>query len=121
MNNNFQAPQYQAQQQNFSMKNARMNEAISNKVKKQVGSHQPMRQEAEMKVVREECMDVEESEIKQEKKGGFFSNLFGSKEKKAEPPKPANKAPMKKEVERKASYDSDEDEMEIKNYMMGKN
>jgi hypothetical protein len=30
---------------------------------------------------------------------------------------------MKKEVEkeRKASYDSDEDEMEIKNYMMEKN
>lgn len=35
MDNKFSAPQYQAQQQAFSMKNARMNEAISNKMKKQ--------------------------------------------------------------------------------------
>lgn len=35
MNNNFQAPEYQRKQEAFNSRNRRMNEAISNKVKKQ--------------------------------------------------------------------------------------
>jgi hypothetical protein len=34
LNNNFQAPQYQAQQERFNSKNMRLNEAISNKIRK---------------------------------------------------------------------------------------
>lgn len=60
------------------------------------------------------------NEEEKPQKSGFFSKLFGFDKQKA-PSKP--KCAMKKEVEkeRKASYDSDEDEMEIKNYMMEKN
>lgn len=36
LNNNFQAPQYQQQQQKFVSKNMRLNEAISNKCKKKM-------------------------------------------------------------------------------------
>jgi hypothetical protein len=50
-----------------------------------------------------------------------LASLFGSS-KKPEAPKMKKKCAMKKEVEKKEeSYDSDEDEMEIKNYMMEKN
>ena len=34
MDNNFQAPKFQAQQQAFKSKNMRMNEAIHNKIRK---------------------------------------------------------------------------------------
>lgn len=35
LNNNFQAPQYQAQQEKFNTKNRRLNEAISHKMMKE--------------------------------------------------------------------------------------
>ena len=87
MNKNFQAPEYQQKQETFNSRNRRMNEAISNKVRKQEKMMKP-----EMKVVEEEPMDVEYSkapvmkmkEEKQESGGvkGFFANLLGSAQKK---------------------------------------
>lgn len=35
MNKNFQAPQYQAQQEKFNSRNQRLNEAISHKIAKE--------------------------------------------------------------------------------------
>lgn len=35
LNNNFKAPQYQKQQEKFNMRNDRLNEAISNKIRKE--------------------------------------------------------------------------------------
>ena len=77
------------------------------------------------------------SNIQAEKKEGgvknFFNNLLGSSKKEAEQPmKPSarkgaakkKKEVMKEEVmkeEKMPEYDSDEDEMQIKAYMMEKN
>ena len=50
MNSEFQAPEYSKQQEKFNTKNARMNEAISNKITK---NYQNMEIEQPMKVVKE--------------------------------------------------------------------
>lgn len=85
LNNNFQAPQYQAQQERFNSKNMRLNQAISNKIRKE-----------EMKYKKsEEIMEAEE----EEEKPGFFSNLFSNKKKEANKipaPKAAKKQEKKK-------------------------
>lgn len=93
LNNNFQAPQYQAQQERFNSKNMRLNEAISNKARKM-----------EMKSKQVEMMDIEEEA---EEKPGFFASLFSGGKKKEVEKSSAPRAANKKA--RKASYDSDED------------
>jgi hypothetical protein len=89
-----------------------MNEAISNKVNKKMG----------LKKVEADLMEVEEEP--QEEKKGFLATLFGSSKPKSSTLQSGskdNKEKREMKAEKCAAEDSDEDEMEIKGYMMEKN